>query len=213
MEQATIYLRVSTKLQDENKQLEDCKKYCDNHGWILNSVFQERVSAFKKDIDRPEQDKVFALANLGEIKHIIVWAFDRWIRNRETLITDVTKLTTMGCKIHSVKDDWLEAINIEGPLGATIREFMLGLVGSLAEMESQRKSERVTLGKKNSSVKQGRKNIRVDEDKVIELYKELNSSRKVAIEYNKLHRPHISHTLVMSIVKKNKQTNEIIPTT
>jgi len=148
MEQASIYLRVSTKQQDENLQFYDCKKYCENHGWILNSVFQERVSAYKKDVERPEQDKIIEKARLGEIRHIIIWSFDRWIRNRNTLIQDMTKITSMGCKIHSVKDDWLESINIEGPLGQTIREFMLGLVGSL-EKWSHRENQKEQFLEKN----------------------------------------------------------------
>ena len=169
---AGIYLRVSTKEQDEEKQLQDCKDFCNNHNWNIEGVYRERVSAFKKNVKRLERDKIIEKARQGKIKHIVIWSFDRWVRDRDTLIEDVTMLMNYGCKLHSVKDAWLEGINIEGSLGKTIREFMLGLMGSIAQMESERKSERILLGKQHTTIKQGRKNIERDFDLIVKLHKQ-----------------------------------------
>ena len=203
MNNAVIYLRVSTKEQNEELQKEDCLNFCKNKGWEVVGVYRERVSAFKKDVKRLERDKVMELARLSKINHIVVWAFDRWIRDRDTLLEDVTTLLNYGCKLHSVKDSWFESINIDGSLGKTIREFMLGLIGSLAQMESERKSERITLGKQHTKIKQGRKTSERDLDLIIRLHKQGLSTYKVAEEYNKIHRPHISHQSIYNIVKDN----------
>lgn len=199
---AGIYLRVSTKEQNEEIQKEECVRFCNNHNWEIECIYQERVSAFKKDVKRPEKDKLVEKARLGEIQHIVVWAFDRWIRDRDTLLEDVTTLLNYGCKLHSVKDSWFESINIEGPLGKTIREFMLGLIGSLAQMESERKGERIWLGKQKSKKKQGRKSIERDIELIKKLHNQRLSTYKIAKEYNKVHRPHISHQAVYNIIKK-----------
>lgn len=201
MEKAIIYLRVSTREQNEQIQKDDCIAYCNNHNWEIEGIYQERVSGFKKDVLRPERDKVIEKARLGEAKHIIVWAFDRWVRNRDTLIEDVTTLINYGCKLHSIKDDWYESINIEGSLGKTIREFMLGLIGSLAQMESERRSERILLGKKNTTIKQGRKKTERDYALINRLHEQGLSTYKIAEEYNKVHRPHISHMAVYTYLK------------
>jgi len=197
-----IYLRVSTKEQDEEMQKDDCMKFCRNHDWEIEGIYQERVSAYKKNVKRPQRDLVIEKARLGEIKHIVVWAFDRWIRNRDTLIDDINTLLGYGCKIHSVKDAWLESINIEGPLGKTLREFMIGLIGSLAEMESKRKSERIWLGKQKTKKKQGRKPKKIDYQLIKELAEKGISTYKIAEQYNNLHRPHISHMTVYNFIKK-----------
>jgi len=197
-----IYLRVSTKEQNEEIQKQDCVDYCNNHNFEIVGVYQERVSAFKKNVKRIERDKVVELARLGKIKHIVVWSFDRWIRDRDTLIEDVNKLLSYGCKLHSVKDNWLESINIEGSLGKTIREFMLGLLGSLSQMESERKSERIWLGKQKTKIKQGRKLKKINYKLIEELSKRGLSCYKVRDEYNKVHRPHISHMLAYNYIKK-----------
>lgn len=204
MEKAIIYLRVSTKEQNEQIQKDDCIAYCNNHNWEIVGTYQERVSAFKKDVLRPERDRVIEKARLGEAKHIVVWAFDRWVRNRDTLIEDVTTLINYGCKLHSIKDSWYESINIEGSLGKTIREFMLGLIGSLAQMESERRSERILLGKKNTTIKQGRKKTERDYGLINKLHEQGLSTYRIAEEYNKLHRPHISHQTVFTYLKSIK---------
>ena len=202
MEKSAIYLRVSTKEQNEETQREDCVAYCNNHDFEIVDIFQEKVSAFKKDVKRIERDKIMELARLGKINHLVVWAFDRWIRNRDTLLEDINLLMTYGCKIHSVKDDWLESINIEGALGKTIREFMLGLIGSLAQMESERKSERIYLGKQKSNIKQGRKPKNIHYKLIEQLHKKGLSSYEIARQYNKKHRPHISHMTAYNFIKK-----------
>lgn len=151
---AIIYLRTSTEEQEPENQKKECLEFAKNRGYDVKEVLLEKISAFKS-VERPLYEKVKQEARKGEIQAVIVWALDRWIRNRDTLLEDVTILRNYGCKIHSVKEAWLEAINIEGSLGKTIQEFLLGLIGSIAEMESQRKSERV----RNAMIKEKGKPI------------------------------------------------------
>jgi len=180
MEKAIIYLRTSTDDQEPENQKKECLEFAKNRGYDVEEVLLERLSGFKQ-IDRPKYERVKEMARKGEIKAVIVWALDRWVRNRDTLIEDTTILKNYGCKIHSVKEAWLEAINIEGSLGKTIQEFLLGLMGSMGEMESERKSERVRLAvRKKDGItrsykgnKWGRKPLSKQTiNKVIELKKE-----------------------------------------
>jgi DNA invertase Pin-like site-specific DNA recombinase len=143
-----IYLRTSTEEQEPENQKRDCLEFAKNKGYEVKEVLLEQLSGFK-DIERPKYEKVKLMARTGEIKSVIVWALDRWVRNRDTLLDDVTILRNYGCKIHSVKEAWLEAINIDGALGKTIQDFLLGLIGSIAELESQRKSDRVKIAFQN----------------------------------------------------------------
>ena len=202
MESAVIYLRTSTKEQNPETQKKECVEFCKNHGWEILDIVSEQASAFKKDVKREGRDKIIAMAHRGEIKHICVWALDRWVRNRDTLIEDVTILLNYGCKLHGVKDAWLEDINIEGPLGKSIREFLLGLVGSLAQMESERRSERVLMGKRRSRRKQGRKALKLDEELIIKLHKQGLSLKKIAREYGLVHRKKVSHMTIKNFLNK-----------
>lgn len=178
MVNVAIYVRVSALDQHPENQLAPCRLFCERKGFDIEGEYIERLSAFK-DVERPVYDLVKGKAHSGEIQGVVVWAFDRWVRRRDTLLEDVTILSNYGCKLHAIKDSWIEAINIDGPLGRTLREFLLGLVGSLAEMESSRKSERVKLAYANRKGKKwGRralpKRVAVD---VLRLYANGKSMR------------------------------------
>jgi len=145
MKKAVIYLRTSTEEQYPENQLEECRRFAESRGYEVVSELVEQLSGWK-DVSRPKYDEVRSMAHRGEVQAVIVWALDRWVRNRETLLDDVGYFPSVGVNFHSVREQYLEAVNIEGPLGKTIREFLYGLVGSIAEMESQRLSERTKRG-------------------------------------------------------------------
>lgn len=156
MIKAVIYLRTSTTEQNPELQKEECIKFAQSRGYDVIETYLEQISGYK-DVERPKYELIKDMAHKGEINAVIVWALDRWVRNRDTLLDDVVILRNSNCKLHSVKEQWLEAINIEGSLGKTIQEFLLGLIGSLAEMESKRKSDRVKMAFNNHKGKWGRK--------------------------------------------------------
>jgi len=178
---AAIYLRTSTEEQHPEKQEAECRKFCSNKKYDIQGIYIEKLSGFKQ-INRPEYDKIKELARTGQINAVVVWALDRWVRNRDTLLEDVTVLRNYGCKLHSVREAYLEAINIEGPLGKTIQEFLLGLIGSLAELESSRKSERVKMAfKTHKGKKWGRPSIHTNKKKIVwELKEQGLSYRQIA---------------------------------
>ena len=211
---AVIYLRTSTKEQNPENQEKECLEFAKNRGYEVIEILTEQLSGFKQ-IERPKYERVKQLAHEGKINAVVVWALDRWVRNRDTLLEDITNLRNAGVKLHSVKEQWLEAINLEGSLGKTIQEFLLGLIGSLGEMESQRRSERVKIAynsQKNNDKKYkkwGRKCLpeRAVEE-VLELKKQGLSIRGISesVFYYDKHsnRKKISIGAVHKIIKSNE---------
>lgn len=143
---AVIYLRTSTEEQHPENQLAACRMFAISRGYRIEREYVEQLSGWKSDVKRPKYDEIRRLAHSGEIQAVIVWALDRWVRNRDSLIEDVGFFPSCGVKFHSVQEAWLESMNLEGPLGKTIRDFLYGLIGSIAQMESDRRSERTKAG-------------------------------------------------------------------
>ncbi len=201
---AAIYLRVSTKEQDPDKQKKECLALAKNKGYDIHSIHLEQLSAFKQII-RPEYEKVKESARKGEIQAVIVWALDRWVRNRDTLLEDVTILKNYGVKLHSIKDAWLEIINIEGSLGRTIQDFLLGLIGSIAESESERKSERVQMAFKNHKGKKwGRPKVHTNKINVI------LDLRKQGLTYREIQKKSkLSIGKISEILRSQKETKNV----
>lgn len=211
MIKCVIYLRTSTSEQFPEKQKEECVMFAQARGYQVEAIYQEQLSGYK-DITRPKYEEIKEKARKREIQAVICWALDRWVRNRDTLLEDVTILRNYGVKIHSVKEAWLEAINIDGALGKTIQDFLLGLIGSLAEMESQRKSERTKMAYKNKTGRWGRKSISDEtKDAIITAYKENKSYSQICSEvfyYDKnRNEKHVSKGIVHKIITQFKQLN------
>lgn len=189
---AIIYLRTSTKEQFPEKQKKQCLEFAKQRGYEVIDVLEEHLSGYK-DIRRPKYEEVKSRAFKGEINAVIVWALDRWVRNRDTLLDDVSTLRNYNVKLHSVNEQWLEAINLEGSLGKTIQEFLLGLLGSIAQMESQRKSERIKMAYNNKKGRWGRKDLSlITQNKIIEAHKLGKTFREITKEvyyYDKHNHP------------------------
>jgi len=179
---ADIYLRTSTTEQHPEFQKQECLEFAERKGYVVGEIYLEQLSGYKQ-IDRPMYNEVKERARQGKIQAVIVWALDRWVRNRDTLLEDVTTLRNYGVKLHSVKENWLEVINIDGSLGKTIQDFLLGLIGSLAEMESKRKSERTLMVYKNyTGNKWGRPNLKNVDEQIIKLIESETPLRQITKE-------------------------------
>lgn len=175
VEKAVIYLRVSTDKQKTENQVEGCKKLCLNRGWNYEIVDEKGMSAYK-DIERPKRKKVIDLARQGKIQHIVVWALDRWTRQGGiTLLRELNLLSNFGCQLHSVQEGFIENFNMPGEIGVHLRNFVIGILGWQAKQESKLKSDRVRSSKKFQRAKKekrvGRKQKKVDVDKIVEFKK------------------------------------------
>jgi DNA invertase Pin-like site-specific DNA recombinase len=144
MKNAAIYIRVSGGEQTEESQRQPCIDFCNEQGWDIIGVFPDHAKSAYQNVKRPQYDKVLASVRQRRINHIVVWSLDRWCRRgpRE-LRSTIDYLGSYGVQLHSVKEAWIESINMPGSLGQTFKDFMIGIIGWLAEQESTRKSERV----------------------------------------------------------------------
>jgi len=188
MEKAVIYLRVSTKDQIEDSQLQPCKKYCEEKNWEVIGFFKDHgKSAYKKKY-RKDYEKVIELVRNKEIQHIVVWALDRWSRKGVQDIQEVTRfLDSYGVKIHSVHESELDRINTDTDMGFLVKQLLIGVIASQAKEESRLKGERVKISQKfqdavrNGTV--GRQPISQEvEIKVIELLKEDKTYKEIRRE-------------------------------
>ena len=157
-EKAAIYMRVSTDEQNEHDQMEACLKYCQNRGWDAEIFNEHGKSAYKGDKQLVKK-QIKEMARKGEIKHIVVWALDRWTRKGGVeLLQEVDILASYGVSLHSVQENFLDEISIPGEIGHHVRAFLTGIVGWMAKIESMKRSERV---RKSSKFQKAKKESRI----------------------------------------------------
>jgi len=114
-----LYARVSTILQNLDRQLVDSEKY--------DKIFMEKVSA--KDKSRPELQKMLCAVREGDI--VEVHSMDRLARNLKDLIEIVETIRNEGATIHFKKENMTFTPSNDDPTQTLILQVM----GSISQFE------------------------------------------------------------------------------
>lgn len=123
------YARVSTDDQDLRMQVAALKKAgCWN-------IYTEKRSATRHK--RPQLE--LALMDLREGDTLLVWKFDRLVRNVRDAYRLVDAIEAKGCVVRSITEPHLEGKR-------PIDKFMFGMTALLAQLEVDRTSERTAAG-------------------------------------------------------------------
>jgi len=211
-----IYVRVSTKHQKPESQIEPCKNFCERKNYEVQDIFVDKARSAYKNVKRPGYEKVMKLVKGRKIEHVVVWSIDRFTRRGpEEFRNTIQYMTFYNVKFHSVKEDWIETINTDNTIGKIMRDFTLSILSWMAESESQRRSERIHASEKYQKAKDkglvGRSTL-PDEivQKVISKLKQGKSYRQIRSEvtykakYGKV--KNISIGKVSEIAKSIKET-------
>lgn len=147
------YMRVSTKEQNEDRQLIALKE-C---GRKINKIFMDKQSG--KDFNRTEYQKMIKRLKNGDI--IIIKSIDRLGRNYSEIIEEWRKITKIkGADIVVLDIPILDTTQNKDLLGTFISDLVLQLLSYVAENERlnirQRQAEGIAAAKKKG-IKFGRK--------------------------------------------------------
>ena len=163
------YLRVSTKIQNTERQLD--KVPCDR-------IFIDKASG--KNAKRPELESLLRFINPGD--HINVHSIDRLARNLKDLRELIDQITGKGCSVKFHK----ESLHFTSEKNA-FQDLMLSMLGAVAEFESAIINERRLEGiakAKEKGVQFGRKPDLERYEDINRRLKEGHSMRAVAKQLN-----------------------------
>lgn len=188
MKPAVIYVRTSTEEQNPENQLDDCKALAATLDLNDYDVLEEKGSAWKDSAERPAFESIRQAALKGEVKHLLVWDFDRLFRNRKKTLAFVKEYGKLGLKVHSHRQQWLEQLNrVPAPWNEIMSDFLLNVLAWIGEEESQKKSERVKAAYQRMSrdkrcKKWGRPEVFINESRLRALKGQGLSIRQIAKE-------------------------------
>ncbi|MBL7051532.1 MAG: recombinase family protein [Nanoarchaeota archaeon] len=191
---AGIYARVSTKEQDIDKQVDELVDYCKRNNYEYESFVDKGVSGSKES--RPEFNRLMEEVRLRKIDLVVVYKIDRFSRSMQHFLKIMQEL----------KNKNIGFISITQPIDTTSSagELLMNILACFAQFERNLIRERVKLGKDRSKKKQGRKNKKINLKTILGLKRKGLSTYKIAEEYNKRHKPFISHMTVFNVLKNYK---------
>ncbi len=133
-----VYYRVSTKMQDYDRQVAIVQKYVDSElgrGYTIESEFMDKVSG--ADANRPQYKEMWSYLKARRGKVVICSSMDRFGRNLAELLKAVELAKKYDVELRFIKDRLI--INNEESFSQML---ILQLLGAVAEFESNIASER-----------------------------------------------------------------------
>lgn len=129
------YIRVSTKEQNEDRQLDALQKL----GIPERDIFMDKLSG--KNFDRPNYQLLKRIIRKGDVLYI--HSLDRFGRNKEEILQEWNDLTkNIGADIVVMDMPLLDTTKHQDSLGTFIADLVLQILSWLAEDERNRTKKR-----------------------------------------------------------------------
>ncbi len=135
---AALYARASTDRQETENQLRELRAFCERKGW---QIAHEYVDEDVRGKDRkPQLEALLLDAHQKRFDVAIFWALDRLTRAGVKDAIDILyRLTASGVDFVSFREEYLNSL---GPW----RDAVVGLLATVANVETVRMSERIRAG-------------------------------------------------------------------
>ena len=146
-----IYVRVSTKKQDETNQLPRLREISNNRGFEVYREYSDEASG--RDANRPGWKELMQDASEHRFDAILVTKLDRVMRSLVQLNITMTNLQSYGVKLICAD---IGEIDYSSPMG----KVQMQIIGAIAEWEREIIVQRTKEGieaKKLQGIRLGRK--------------------------------------------------------
>ena len=189
-----IYVRVSTKDQSVDMQLNDLERYSRERGLNVFKMYEDNGISGTKET-RPALNELMNDARKRKFDTVLVWRFDRFARSTKHLVNALYEFRSLGIDFISYQEN----IDTSSPLG----EAIFTIISAMSKLERDIIAERVKGGLRKARAKGkrlGRPENEVDTDKIVKYKEEGKSIREIAKEMG-IHRSKVERTLKQSASK------------
>ncbi len=185
-----IYVRVSTKDQSVEMQLNDLERYSKERSLNVFKVYKDNGISGTTE-SRPALSELMNDAKKRKFDIVLVWRFDRFARSTKHLVNALYDFRNLGIDFISYQEN----IDTSSPLG----EAIFTIISAMSKLERDIIAERVKGGLRKARAngkRLGRPKSEVDTDKIVEYRRQNKSIRQIASEMN-LSRGTVERTLKM----------------
>ena len=147
-----VYVRVSTKGQNDAGQKRDIQRWLDGNGYKSDEVVWFIDKSSGDNLDRPEFERLLTAIFNGEIKTVVVWKLDRLSRSLRDGINVLADWCDRGLRVVSVT----QQIDFNGATGKMLAAVLLGLAELEQETRRERQASGIAAAKERGGVYNGR---------------------------------------------------------
>jgi len=147
-----LYLRVSSDVQDFNRQKVDLTAKAISEGNEIAFIFSDKISGLKDEKDRPELNQLLKLTK-DDIEAVYISELSRLSRNPTHLKVLMDQFTSKGINIYSLTQN-INTLNKDGKVEFTTA-LMVSILSEYSSYELTLKNQRVASGKKDAIFTKG----------------------------------------------------------
>lgn len=143
MQQAVIFVRVSKKEQDYQRQVEDLRAVAQSQAVQVVAEIAEKISGARRNQEREGIQQLLALSRRGAIQKVLVSEVSRLGRSTVEVLQIVEELTQLGISIY-VQNFGIETL--KNGKRNPVAQFMFTLLAEFARLERETLRERILSG-------------------------------------------------------------------
>ena len=147
MKKVVIFARVSTNIQDYERQVNELTAVANRNNWKVAATFCEKISGAKKNAERKELTKMIDYVRNNNINMVLVTELSRLGRDTLQVLEVIEQFNKLGISLF-IQNYHIETLNENGTIN-TMSQFLITILAEVARMERKTIRERVESGYKN----------------------------------------------------------------
>ena len=147
MEKVVLYCRVSTQVQDYERQVSDLTQFAKKHQWEIAETFTEKISGAKKNNERKELASLLSYARVHYINRVLVTELSRLGRDTLQVLAAIDMLNKAKVSLYIMNYN-IETLTPDDKVNP-MSQFMITLLAEVARMERRTIKERMASGYNN----------------------------------------------------------------
>lgn len=147
MDRICIFARVSTSIQDYDRQVNELTVLAQRNGWSVEAVFCEKISGAKKNSERKELSRMVDYVQAHHISKVAVTELSRLGRDTLQVLEVIEQFNKLGISLY-IQNYGIETLTENGEVNP-MSQFLITILAEVARMERKTIRERVESGYKN----------------------------------------------------------------
>lgn len=131
--QVVIYARVSTQVQEYDRQVEELRQYAQAMGYDILDEFTEKISGAKKVAERDALTELLEYVRSHKVDKVLIYECSRLSRRAVDFLTIVEELTERRISLY-IHQNGLETLTPDGSVNP-IAQLVLGILAQFNSME------------------------------------------------------------------------------
>ncbi len=147
MNKIVIFARVSTNVQDYERQVNELTAIAQCNNWSVEAIFCEKISGAKKNAERKELSRMVGYVQAHNINKVAVTELSRLGRDTLQVLEVIELFNRLGISLY-IQNYNIETLTESGEVNP-MSQFLITILAEVARMERKTIRERVESGYKN----------------------------------------------------------------